>query len=59
MSILNQIKQAVKQELDKFDDLQQQLEDYKQEAHQNEPSDNANNEQEVDLQSVEKNDESQ
>lgn len=59
MSIVQQIKQAVKQELDKFDDLQQQLEDYKQEAHQNELSDDVSNEQEVDLQSVEKDSENQ
>lgn len=54
MSIVKQIKQAVKQELDKFEDLQQQLDDYKQEAHQNEVS---NDEQNADLQSVEKHNE--
>lgn len=59
MSIVQQIKQAVKQELDKFDDLQQQLEDYKQEAHQNEASDDVNNEQDVDLQSMRKDSENQ
>lgn len=54
MSIVKQIKQAVKQELDKFEDLQQQLDDYKQEAHQNKVS---NDEQNADLQSVEKHNE--
>lgn len=59
MSIVKQVKQAIEQELDKFSQLQQQLDEYKQEAYQNEVSDDANNEQEADLQPVEKGSENQ